>query len=322
MFSSELITVGLVFAVVLLLVVGIYSFIGDIWGGARGHIRRRLAVEAQQGARTPSRALFGDLDEIAARAGEDEATGPLTWRGRLQRVVSQSGLPLSANRLLARSGALAAGGAVLAGLLTWSWIASLLAAAIGALLPLVHVLHHRHVRLERLQAQLADAFEMMSRVMRAGQSTSHALRLVSEEMPEPVSGEFGNCYEQQNLGISPVVAYRDLAQRTGLFEIKMFVVAMLVHREAGGNLAELLERLASVIRDRYRLRGVIRSLTAEGRFQAAILLALPVVLFGLVSLIQPGYLTVLFAYPWLFVIAAASELMGALWIRRIVNIDI
>lgn len=322
MLTNELIAVALVFAVGLLIVVGIYSLINDLWGGVRGQVRRRVALEAQQRLPPPSRELFRNLEELTQETWDEDRAVAEPWRVRLQRMITQAGLPLSVERLLARCGGLAIIGALLAAVVTWSWVASLLTGLVGALLPPLHVLYHRHQRQDRLRAQLGDAFQMMARVMRAGQSTAHALRLVSEEMPEPVSGEFGACYEHQNLGIAPVAAYRDLARRTGLFEIKMFVVAMLVHREAGGNLAELLEQLAAVIRERYRLAGVVRTLTAEGRFQAAILLALPIVLFGLLMAIQPGYVTVMFAYPWLFVVAAVLELLGAFWIRRVVHFDL
>jgi tight adherence protein B len=101
----------------------------------------------------------------------------------------------------------------------------------------------------------------------------------------------------------------------------MFVVAAMVHREAGGNLSELLDNLSHVIRERFRIRGVIRTLTAEGRFQAAVLLLLPFVLFIVLMLMKPDYFMVLFDYPWLLVTGFMMELVGALWIRRIINFD-
>jgi tight adherence protein B len=115
---------------------------------------------------------------------------------------------------------------------------------------------------------------------------------------------------------------RDLARRTGLLEIKIFVTGMLVQLQAGGNLAEMLEKLSAIIRQRYRLQGQIKTLTAEGRFQAIILLALPVVMFLLFLILNPEYESQLLKHPTLIVATLACEGMGGLWIRKIVNIDI
>src|SRR5215831_2903505 len=108
---------------------------------------------------------------------------------------------------------------------------------------------------------------------------SQALQAVADEFDTPISTEFAYCYEQQNLGLSPEVAMRDLARRTGLLEIKIFVLALLVQQQTGGNLAELLEKLADIVRERFRMRAKIKALTAEGRLQAIILLALVPLLF-------------------------------------------
>src|SRR5262249_57164429 len=122
---------------------------------------------------------------------------------------------------------------------------------------------------------LPDAFDLMARVIRAGQTMSQAIQSVADEFDQPLAGEFAYCYEQQNLGLSPEVALRDLARRTGLVEVKIFVLAMLVQQQTGGNLAELLDKLSGVVRERFRVPGKIKALTAEGRMQATVLLVLP-----------------------------------------------
>src|SRR6202030_4138555 len=111
--------------------------------------------------------------------------------------------------------------------------------------------------------------------MRSGQTISQAMQSVADDFAAPASDEFGYCCDQQNLGLSPEAAMRGLALRTGILEMKIFVLAVMVHNQTGGNLAELLDRLSTVIRDRYRIRGSIQALTAEGRMQMMILLALP-----------------------------------------------
>src|SRR6185369_7297034 len=169
----------------------------------------------------------------------------------------------------------------------------------------------------KLQAQLPDAFELMSRTMKAGQTVSQALQAVADEAGPPLAEEFGYCYDQQNLGMSPEAAMRDLARRTGLLETKIFVLAVMVHRQTGGNLAELLEKLSFVIRERYRIKGMITALTAEGKFQAIVLLALPIVLVGAMFSLNREYALELFQMPLLLVGTAAMMGLGAFWMSRI-----
>src|SRR5207302_188258 len=144
---------------------------------------------------------------------------------------------------------------------------------------------------------------------------------VADEFDAPVSAEFSFCYEQQNLGLPPDIAFRDLARRTGLLEIKIFVLAMLIQQQTGGNLAELLDNLATLVRERFRLRGKIRTLTAEGRFQAIILLALPPLVLLAIFFLNPRYGQVLVDHPNLVYSMFISEALGALFIRRIINFD-
>jgi tight adherence protein B len=150
---------------------------------------------------------------------------------------------------------------------------------------------------------------------------TQGIQAVADDFQKPISAEFAYCYEQQNLGLPPEVALRDLARRTGMMEIKIFVLALLVQQETGGNLAELLDKLATIMRDRARIKRKIRTLTAEGRFQALILMAMPPLLLVIVLLVNPAYGSVLFHYPKLLLGMVISEGIGALWIRKIVNFD-
>jgi tight adherence protein B len=150
---------------------------------------------------------------------------------------------------------------------------------------------------------------------------SQALQAVADEFDAPVSAEFAYCFEQQNLGLPPEMALRDLGRRTGLLEIRIFVLALLVQQQTGGNLAEMLDRLAALIRERFRIRGKIRALTAEGRIQALVLLALPPALLMLILFMNRTYAEVLLESPNLLIGMFVSEGLGALWIRKIVNFD-
>ncbi len=197
----------------------------------------------------------------------------------------------------------------------------MIAAAVGGIFPIRRVKKRRDARTEKLRSQLADAFELMARVVRAGQTLGQALLSVADEFPQPISYEFAYCYEQQNMGLSPEVTFRDLTRRTGVIELKIFVLAVLVQQQTGGNLAELLLKLASVVRERYLIRGTIRTLTAEGRMQGWILAALPPAMFLLLFLLNPGYAKIHLQHKEMILGTFGFELLGVLWIRKIVNFD-
>jgi tight adherence protein B len=200
-------------------------------------------------------------------------------------------------------------------------IFAVLSIFIGALLPIVYILHKRKQRLQTLSEQLPDALELMSRVMRAGQTVTQAMNAVADEFRDPIGTEFGFCYEQQNLGLSLDVALHNLVERTGLMEIKIMVMGMIIQRQAGGNLAELLDKLSGVMRQRLELKGVIRSFTAEGRMQAAFLMGLPFCAWVGLFFINRVYALKLLDHPTLIYMTLGLMLIGMLWIRRIINFD-
>lgn len=311
------------FATVVLFVTAVYLAWGDILGMQRDWFIRRMGDETpaekrkRLGVATP---VFTNLKRIASDPFGEE-TDPGGWREKFQILISQANLPLTSEAVMVRSGLL---GISLAGLVlvgTGNVSASILVGLVAGSFPLVHVLSKRHKRLEHMRSQLPDAFSLMARVMRSGQTTSQAVLSVTEEFSEPLKGEFMTCYQQQNLGLPAEAALRDLARRTGLLEIRMFVVATIVQSQTGGNLAEALEDLAQVIRDRFRVRSMIRTITAEGRFQAAILLALPAFMFLVMSVVNWEYASILLNYPHVLLAGLVSECLGAIWIWRIVNFD-
>ncbi len=261
------------------------------------------------------------LQELAAQAKKESAAEKKTLTEKTQDMLWQAGMRVQAEKLILGSGvaAVLAGGIV--GALTLNVLFGVLAAAIVGAVPYVVVQAKRKQRLDALLAQLPDSFELMSRVMRAGQSITQSMQAVADEFPEPISVEFGYCYEQQNLGLNPEMALRDLANRTGLLEIKVFVLAMLIHRQTGGNLTELLDKLSKIVRDRYRLRGKVKALTAEGRMQGIVLMILPIAVYLLMLVMNRPYAVKLFDHPGLVVGALVWMGVGGLWIRKMVNFD-
>lgn len=312
----------LTFGAVVSAIAGAYSIVSDLYLRDRAQAVKRVDedLRLKQRDRARKSLLYKDLKQIAAEVGADAEAKP-SLRQRLEAMVDQSGLEITTRKLLTISAGVGLGLAAVGGLVRQSPIVAAVLAPVGAALPLLYVQMKRKARLEKLLSQLPDAFDLMGRVIRAGQTMSQALQSVADEFPQPISGEFGFCYEQQNFGLPPEVALRDLARRTGLVEIKIFVLALVVQQQTGGNLAELLDKLSTIIRVRYKIRGQIKALTAEGRLQAAVLLALPPALFLIMLVMNRSYATVLLEFPWLIAVTLGLEALGALWIRKIVNFD-
>jgi tight adherence protein B len=305
---------------VALAIIGIYSFVADLVLSDRSRVRKRVDAEFRQRQEVRKSTLFKNLAPSPEASSDGNVEVQQTFAQRFLAVLEQSGLNLTVQRLILI--ALGIGG-VFGGLVA-ALYDPLLGAIVGlvcAAVPFIYVFWKRRQRLEKLMSQLPDAFDLMARVIRAGQTMSQALQAVSDEFDPPAGSEFALCFEQQNLGLSPELSLRELARRTGLLEIKIFVLAMLVQQQTGGNLAELLDKLAAVIRERFRIRGKIKVLTAEGRMQAAVLLALPPVLFLAILFLNRAYGNILLDHPSLLIGMFVSELLGALWIRKIIHFD-
>jgi tight adherence protein B len=310
----------LTFAAGGLVVLGAVSILSDLFLRDRSRLAKRLDDEFHRNRREQIRSspLFKDISRLAAEA-DDESRKSL--RQRFVAVVEQSGLDLTPRKLLTYMALAGVGTGLLAGLVRPNVIVVAAGLLIGLAVPFVYVCLKRKARLEKMLRQLPDAFDLMARVIRAGQTMSQALQAVADEFDEPIAGEFSYCYEQQNLGLSPEISLRDLARRTGLIEIKIFVLALLVQQQSGGNLAEILDKLAAVVRERFRIRAKIQALTAEGRMQAIVLLALPFIVMGLFMVMNERYADTVIRYPGLLVVMLVIESVGALIIRKIVNFD-
>jgi tight adherence protein B len=284
-------------------------------------LRNHLAVQervkelSQVGDATRSASLFKDLKRLA-----DQSAQRRTLLERLDQLIEQSATPLTLRQCGVLSIALAVGFAA-----PTAWFAPLAipaAAGIGfALLP-VALYVKRFSRQKKLSRQLPEAFQMISRSVSAGQTVPAALRIIADDFDEPISEEFALCYEQQNLGISRETSLRKLAQRTGIMELQLFVVALLVQERSGGDLVGLLDNLAAMIRKRLKLQNRIRALTGEGRMQALVLIILPIAALAAMLVLSPEYAQSLLDRPWLLGVAAGAQTLGALWIRRIVNFEV
>jgi tight adherence protein B len=191
--------------------------------------------------------------------------------------------------------------------------------------PWCWVLYKRRARLKKFQAQLPDALELVARALRAGHSFAAGMHVVAEEMPPPIAGEFGRVYEEQNYGISIEESLKALCERVPNLDLRFFATSVAIQRQTGGDLAEILDKLGYVIRERFRILGQVRALTGEGRLSGVVLIALPFVLFFVVLHLNPKYVEVLWTDELgikMSIIALIMQVLGALCIRKIVDIKV
>ena len=198
--------------------------------------------------------------------------------------------------------------------------------AIGAtVLPFVHILMKRRKRLNKFLQLLPDALDLMSRGLSAGHAFTEALQMVATEMPEPIASEFRKTYDEQNLGLSLKLALENMVERVPLLDLRMCVTAVLIQRETGGNLSELLEKVAHTIRERFKIMEDLKTMTLSSRWSAWLLCALPIFLAIYVTLMNPGYMDVMWRDPrghWLLAIAAIMQILGMLMVQKIMRIKI
>ena len=245
--------------------------------------------------------------------------------GSIGRLFEQADTNLTLARLLAISAVMAViGVAIGVAVGIHPALLPLIGLLLGSL-PLVWLLMRRKRRLKAFGAQLPDALEMLSRCLRAGQSLGFGFNMVASEMPQPISKEFGRVFEEQNLGISLDETLRNITERIPNLDLKFFATAVILQRQTGGDLAEILDKIGELIRDRFRIWGQVQALTGEGRLSGVVLLALPFVLFVAVYQLNPEYIKVLFTDPMgtkMLAVAVVMQIVGALVIRKIVNIKV
>jgi tight adherence protein B len=307
------------FGAAALAVIGVFSIVSDLV--LREKARIRVRVRDQLGLGPDGKARNSDfMKDLKLLRAETSRRAPILWQ-RFSLMVAQSGLQVDPERVVQFAGTAALIGAVLGLTLTRLWLVAGLAAGVGLAAPFLYVSMRRHARIHALRMQLPEAFELMSRAVRAGQTMSSAMALVGSQLKPPLSDEFACCCEQQNYGLPREVTLQELARRTSVMELQLFVVAMLVHGTSGGNPVEILDNLSDVVRKRIRMVGKVKALTSEGRLQAVILSILPLGAFVMIFVLNRSYAQLLLDRPRLLVAMLVSEALGALWIRRIVNFE-
>lgn len=244
---------------------------------------------------------------------------------RMQRFVTASAMNISLAELLMMSTALGAFGLFLPGLFGKPYIFGAVLGLGLALFPWWRVASRRSARVERIEHQFPEALDLMSRAMRAGHAFPSAVKMVADELPAPLGRDFRILFDEMNYGVSANDALTRLAERVPVPDVSYFVVAVLIQRESGGNLAELLDKIATIVRERLKLLGEIRTLSAEGKLSAIILTALPFGVGLAVNLVNPKFMDVLWTDPvGLRMVGMALFMMalGVLWMRSIIRIRV
>jgi tight adherence protein B len=261
-----------------------------------------------------------------------------TWSDRVTDLLRQHSLGVTLDRLITHAGSEATSGqVVLVGLAIaapFGFIAqelrgflplSLLAGAVGLLAPIGYLMWKKSSRIKKFNDALPDAIELMARALRAGHSVSSSVEMIAQQSKEPLSSEFASCFQQQKFGIPFRDAMLTMGERVPDPDLQFFITAVLVQKETGGDLTEILDRTTRLIRDRVRIKGEIQSYTAQGRLTGWILSALPVILLVVMNLLSPGYSDVLFTDPLgklLLTAGAVAIAIGGFIISKIVDIKV
>jgi tight adherence protein B len=284
--------------------------------GRLGKTNRIGALKATQLERPEERLSSVKALQVAlARAGR--------FSGPLDRLVTQSGLKLTVGTLLMACALAACTGYFLVKWLTYYTYLGLAAAPVFGALPYMFVRLARAKRFQKFEEQFPESIELVARALRAGHAFPTGLQMVAEEIPDPVGAEFKLVYDRQNFGMSMKDALRGLAERVPILDARFFATAVLTQRETGGNLSEILDNLAAVIRERFKVKRQVRAVTAHGRITGWILAGLPPSLGLVLSFISPQHMRTMITDPLgiqMLVVGATMQIIGTLIIRKLVDI--
>jgi len=314
----------LLFAAVIFLVEGAWLWWSNSHGGGARRIARRLHLMSR-GENGADRITILKQRRYADAPWLDHLLRRLPRMAALDRLLLQSGLRWQVGRFLGGSALLllaAVASPVLAGMPA---LAACLTVGAGAAAPYALLLQSRGARLRKVEQQLPELSDFLSRALRAGHSFANVLQMAGDEVPEPLGGEFRATYEEINFGVPMNEALQNLAARVPLTDLRYLVIAVLIQRESGGNLAELLGNVSRITRARLKLMAHVRVQSAEGRLSAWILSVLPLAVLAMMSVTNPGYVSVLWTDPvgvkmcWY---AASGCVVGIVWMRKVVRIRI
>jgi tight adherence protein B len=316
-----------VFIAVLCILEGIVLMLRSKWDPEARRIQRQLKVLSDEAA-SPENLRTTDITRSRALSSIPSLHRILARTPRLSSIdnlLIQSNIKYPASVFLLSSLLLGCIGFYGAYLLFKSLLLSIPVALLMGLIPYFIASARRRQRMKKFERQLPDALDLMARSLRAGHAFSGGLQMVADEFDDPLGTEFQRTTAQINFGVSAEQALKNLAGRVDCPDLKFFAVSVIIQRESGGNLAEILESISSLIRGRFKLRGKIRTLTAEGKLSAAILIGIPFFVALALSFINPEYIRVLFADPTGKMLVAAALIMmglGIAWMKKMITLKV
>ncbi len=262
-----------------------------------------------------------------------QASGPLPALDRafggsgssLASLIEQSGVKTTPSAIIIISVGLGVMLALFALLFIRQPFAWPIAMLVGFATPTLWLKYKKSARLKRFEEQFPEALDLLSRAIRAGHAFQTAMGMVADELPAPVGVEFKKAFDQQNFGLPLQEALDDLARRVPIMDVRFFVTAVLIQRETGGNLSEILDNLAHVVRERFKILRQVRVHTAHGRFTGWVLLALPAALGIALSFINPDHMNLLFQErmgQMMISVAIVMQVIGYIWIRNVIKIEV
>ena len=321
----ELLFSALVFLIIVLIFVVVHLLVG---GTKHGELVRGRLEALEKGSAFAKDSLNLNLlrDELMSNIPVfHKMLVRWSWAGRLRSFIGQAGMETKPGKFVLISAGLAVAGLEVAQIFYGYVALSIVAGAAAALLPLGFVTFKRARRMAAFQKEFPEVIELLARSARAGHSFASGLEIVSTDLPDPVATEFRIVFDEQRFGLPLREALLSLCDRVPLMDVRLFVIALLVQKETGGNLAEILDNLSHVIRERFRIAGEVRVRTAQGRLTAAILMALPVVTLILLRVLDAAYVNELFVNRMgqiMLIAAAVMQVLGGIIIWRIVQIKV
>ena len=314
----------LVAASVVTLTLGVWRVATSFMDTERRKLTERLSNDAPkrldpEAARARALKIHFDADTLPAILSKSR------FFNDLNRRLTQTLPRMTVVKFLSISGTLAALGGLVMLLLTASMVPAAVAAAGAGYMPFFLLNARRNRRSKALNSQLPEALDFLSRALKAGHSLSTGVQMMADELPQPLAGEFRQCYDQHSLGQSLDDALKDTAGRIESTDFAFFVTAVLIQRQTGGDLSEVLRNISSMIRQRVRLHQQVKAKTAEGRFTGYIMVAFPVVMFFIASTLNPDYgQTLLHTTTGLKMLAVAGGLQvaGLFAINRITTVKV
>jgi len=313
-----------VFALVLLAVVGEYFLLGT-GRGEKAEVRKRISLLELRNLREADVPDFLKKEVLSEVLLLNRLLSRVDLAARIDRRLQQADMKMPVGTFLLLSLVLFFVGIVAGRILHWPTILSIVVGIALLTVPNLIVNIKRRRRLKRFMNHFPEALEMFARSLRAGHSFTGAIQLVAQEMPDPIGPEFSKVFEEQNLGIPLRQALIGMTDRVDTLDVKFFVTAILIQRETGGNLAEIIDKIAYVIRERFRVQGQLKIFTAQARLSGFILSLLPIGVAVLIWILNPEYLKPLWferTGKIMIAIAVTLQILGMLAIRKIIRIKI